>query len=179
MPDRIQPSTTEPDVTPDQQICAWLDAHAIPYDRFDHPPVFTCEEADRLVPAEAHGIQTKNLFLRDKRGQRHWLVVTSCEKAVDIRALGDRLDAGRLSFGSPERLMRYLGVTPGAVTLLALAHEGAREVEVVIDTDIWTGAPLRCHPMTNEATLVLTRDALERFLATTGHRPQFLALATP
>lgn len=172
----LRPYVTAPE-TSDEQICAWLDAHGIPYERFDHPPVFTCEEADRLVPAEARGIQTKNLFLRDKPGRRHWLVVTTCEKPVDLRALGTALDGGRLTFGSPERLMRYLGVTPGAVTLLALAHPGARDVELVIDTDIWAGEPLRCHPMTNAATLVLTRDSAERFIAATGHRPRFLTLA--
>ena len=164
-------------MTGDREICAYLDARAIPYARFDHPPVFTCEAAGRLVPAEAVGIQTKNLFLRDKRGRRHWLVVTTCEKSVDIRALGDALDAGRLSFGSPERLLRYLGVTPGAVTLLALANDAAHEVELVIDTDVWTGVPLRCHPMTNAATLVLSKDSLEHFIAETGHRPQLLAVA--
>jgi Ala-tRNA(Pro) deacylase len=163
-------------LTTDQQICVYLDRRGISYVRFDHPPVFTCEAAARLVPPEAKGIQTKNLFLRDKRGRRHWLVVTSCEKAVDIKALGTQLDAGRLSFGSAERLMRCLGVTPGSVTLLALAHEGARDVEVVIDADIWMGDPLRCHPMTNAATLVLEKAQVERFLAATGHRPSILTL---
>lgn len=163
----------------DTQLCAWLDAHGIPYVRFDHPPVRTCEDATQLVPPEARGVQTKNLFLRDKRGRRHWLVVTSCEKSVDIQALGVQLDADRLSFGSPERLLRYLGVAPGAVTLLALGHEGARDVQLVIDADIWKEAPLRCHPMTNNATLVLERPALERFIAATGHTPLVIPLATP
>jgi Ala-tRNA(Pro) deacylase len=158
----------------DAWICQWLHDRGIPFTRFDHPPVFTCEQADAFVPAEAQGIQTKNLFLRDKKGARHWLVVTSCAKPVDIRALGDRLHAGRLSFGSPERLLRFLGVTPGAVTLLALAFPGAAPVELVIDSDIWTGEPLRCHPMTNAATLVLQRAAVESFLGHTGHRPAFL-----
>ncbi|MGQ0646800.1 MAG: prolyl-tRNA synthetase associated domain-containing protein [Gemmatimonadaceae bacterium] len=147
------------------------------YRRFDHPPVYTCEEADRFVPAEARGIQTKNLFLRDKRGRRHWLVVTNCEKSVDIRALGAALGAGRLSFGSPERLMRYLGVTPGSVTLLALVRDEACDVELVIDADVWTGEALRCHPLTNAATLVLSKSAVEQFLALGGHDPVVLSLA--
>lgn len=166
---------TPPDA--DRWICDWLAAHDIAYTRFDHPAVFTCDEAERHVPPGATGVQTKNLFLRDKKGKRHWLVVTHCRKAVDIRSLGEALGAGRLSFGSPERLARYLGVTPGAVTLLALAHAGAREVEVVLDADVWGTAPLLCHPMVNTATLVLARPALDRFLAVTGHAPQVLPLA--
>ena len=156
----------------DSRICAYLVAHDIPFERFDHPPVYTCEEADRLVPAEARGIQTKNLFVRDKRGRRHWFIVTSCEKPVDLKRLARSLGADSMTLGSPERLMNHLGVTPGSVTLLAIAHPGAKDVELVIDRDVWNGEPLRCHPMVNSATLVLTKDAAERFVATTGHRPQ-------
>lgn len=157
-------------------ICNYLDSHNIPYARFDHAPVNTCEEADRLVPAEAVGIQTKNLFVRDKRGRRHWLIVTSCTKSVDLRQTARALGADTLSLGSPERLMTHLGVTPGAVTLLALAHPGASDVELVIDSDVWHGEPLRCHPMVNSATLVLSHEASKRFIATTGHSIQVLTL---
>lgn len=160
----------------DAWICSWLIDRRIPFRRFDHPAVFTCEEADRHVPAEAVGVQTKNLFLRDKKGVRHWLAITSCDKAVDIRALGETLAAGRLSFASAERLQRFLGVTPGAVTALALAYEGAAEVSLVIDSEIWGDRAWRCHPMVNTATLVLDRAAVDEFFRETGHAPQVVAM---
>lgn len=160
----------------DVAICRYLDQHAIPYERFDHPPVNTCDEADRLVPSAARGIQTKNLFVRDKRGRRHLLIVTTCTKSVDLRQTARLLGADTLSLGSPERLMTHLGVTPGAVTLLALAHPGATSVELVVDADIWQGEPLRCHPMVNAATLVLSHEAAARFIATTGHTATVIAL---
>lgn len=160
----------------DARICAFLAAHGIPYTRFDHPPVFTCEEADRLVPREAGGIQTKNLFVRDKRGRRHWLVVTSCEKGVDLKRLAASLGIDSFTLGSPERRASHLGVTPGSVTLLALAHPGAADVELLVDRDVWTGEPLRCHPMVNSATLVLRRDDAERFIAATGHAAQVVEI---
>jgi Ala-tRNA(Pro) deacylase len=159
----------------DRAICETLRAWGIGFSRFDHPPVFTCAEADVHVPSAADALQTKNLFLRDKKGARHWLVITSCEKRVDIRALGEQLGAGRLSFGSPERLMKYLGVTPGAVTLLALAHPSAREVELVID-EAARGLPWRCHPMVNTATLVLEPADCAAFLFRTGHTPAYQAI---
>lgn len=156
----------------DRATCETLDTWGISYTRYDHPPVFTCAEADVHVPSAAEALQTKNLFLRDKKGTRHWLVITSCEKRVDIRALGEQLGVGRLSFGSPERLMRYLGVTPGAVTLLALMHPGAGEVELVIDAAA-RDVPWRCHPMVNTATLVLDAPACATFLSRTGHVPTY------
>lgn len=156
----------------DRATCEALDTWGISYTRYDHPPVFTCAEADVHVPSAAEALQTKNLFLRDKKGTRHWLVITSCEKRVDIRALGEQLGVGRLSFGSPERLMKYLGVTPGAVTLLALMHPGAGEVELVIDAAA-RDVPWRCHPMVNTATLVLDAPACAAFLSRTGHVPTY------
>lgn len=166
---------TVPQLEVDRATCETLVQWGIAYTRFDHPPVFTCAEADLHVPSAADALQTKNLFLRDKKGTRHWLVITSCEKRVDIRALGEQLGVGRLSFGSPERLMKYLGVTPGAVTLLALAHRGARDVELVID-EAARGVPWRCHPMVNTATLVLDPAAYAAFLSRTGHQPSYQAI---
>jgi Ala-tRNA(Pro) deacylase len=157
---------------PDAALCALLDRHGIAHARFDHPAVFTCEEAARLVPPEAAGIHTKNLFLRDRRGRRHWLLVTTCAKAVDLKALAGVAGADALGLASPARLADHLGVTPGAVTLLALIHDRDRRVELLLDRDVWTGEPLRCHPLVNTATLVVPRDAVERFLAVTGHAPR-------
>jgi Ala-tRNA(Pro) deacylase len=147
----------------------FLAAHDIGYQRFDHPAVFTCEEAARLVPAEADAVHTKNLFLRDKKGRRHWLLVTTCAKAVDLKGLCDRIGADNLSLGSPDRLMKHLGVTPGAVTILGLINDPEHLVEVLIDRDVWAAPAIRSHPLVNTATLVLSHEGVERFCQLTGH----------
>jgi Ala-tRNA(Pro) deacylase len=152
-----------------------LDSLGIRYERFDHAPVFTCEEADAAVPNVA-AVQTKNLFLRDKRGRRHILVVTSCARTVDIKRVADLVDADRLSFGSPERLMKYLGVTPGSVTVLGLMNDQAHGVELCVDADVWNTPAWRCHPLINSSTLVISREDIEKFFAHTGHSPRVLSL---
>jgi Ala-tRNA(Pro) deacylase len=152
-----------------------LDTLGITYERFDHAPVFTCDEADAAVPNHA-AVQTKNLFLRDKRGRRHILLVTSCEKAVDIKRFADQIDADHLSFGSAERLEKYLGVTPGSVTVLGLMNDTANAVELCVDADVWRTPAWRCHPLINSVTLVISRADIERFLGHTGHAPRVLAL---
>lgn len=156
-------------MTPDE-LCGWLAGHGIAFERFDHPPVFTCEEADRLVPAAAQAVQTKNLFLRNKKGDRHWLLVTDCRKPVDLKALGPVIGAEHLSLGSPDRLQRHLGLTPGSVTIFGLLNDPAHAVSLVIDEEI-DGLPgWRCHPMINSATLVVPRAGVARFLELTGHQ---------
>lgn len=160
---------TGPAIGDEPAILAYLDAHAIAHVRFDHPAVYTCEEAARLVPAEASAVHTKNLFLRDKKGRRHWLLVTTCEKPVDLRALAPLIGADHLSLGSADRLARHLGVAPGAVTVLALINDPAHAVELLIDRDVWRAEAIRAHPLVNTATLVIDHAALVRFIALTGH----------
>jgi Ala-tRNA(Pro) deacylase len=149
-------------------IYARLHEHGIAYQRYDHGPVFTCDEAERAVPAIA-AAHTKNLFLRDKKGRRHWLLVTLCEKAVDLKQVADRIGADNLSLGSPDRLAKHLGVTPGAVTVLALVNDPAHAVELLIDDDVWRADAIRAHPLVNTATLVISQADLRRFLEHTGH----------
>jgi Ala-tRNA(Pro) deacylase len=156
----------------DAELCALLDSRGVTYRRYDHPAVFTCDEAARLVPMEATGVHTKNLFLRDKKGRRHWLLVTRCETAVDLKQLAPVIGADNLSLGSPDRLLRHLGVTPGAVTVLALVNDPDHQVELVVDREIWEAPEWRSHPLVNTATLVLPWAAIERFLESTGHTPK-------
>ena len=132
--------------------------------------MFTCEEATRLVPP-LPGAEAKNLFLRDRRGKRHFLVAVAYEVAVDLTALSHVVGASRLSMASPPRLQRHLGVEPGAVSLLAVANDRDGAVEVIIDQELWRAEQLCCHPLVNTSTLVLARSDLARFLESTGHAP--------
>ncbi len=148
---------------------AFLDEHAIAYQRCDHPPVYTVEEAARRVPP-LPGAKTKNLFLRDKPGRRHFLVCVPAAKQVDLKLLSDVVGATRLSFGSAGRLRQHLGVEPGAVTLLAVFNDPAHGVDLFVDEDLWQADAFQFHPLVNTATLVLSREAVARFVELTGHR---------
>jgi len=144
----------------------------IGYRRYDHEAVYTCEQAEQAVPdADPAVAHTKNLFLRDQKGRRHWLLVTSCAKAVDLKALAATIGSDKLGLASPERLARYLGVTPGSVTLFGLVNDLERAVALLVDREVWEAPAWRCHPLVNTATLVVPKAGIEAFLAATGHRP--------
>jgi Ala-tRNA(Pro) deacylase len=155
-------------MTPTERLAAFLAAHGIDAERVEHPPVFTVEESERLVPP-LPGMKTKNLFLRDKKGTRHFLVTVPHDLAVDLDALAKRLGTGRLGFASPERLLRHLGVTPGSVSLLALVNDSAHAVELVLDRRIFEADAIHAHPLANDATMIIALPDLRRFLAATGH----------
>lgn len=156
-----------PPATPEDLI-RLLDGMGIAYARVDHPPVYTVEEAERLVPP-LEGAHTKNLFLRDKPGARHLLVSVGYDKSVDLKALGRLLGIPKLSFASGERLMRHLGVEPGAVTLLGAVNDRDGAVEVLVDRALWRAGRVKCHPLVNTATLSLKTADVERILGSTGH----------
>lgn len=149
-------------------IYAFLDQHDIPYNRQDHPPVYTTEQAERLVPP-LPGVHTKNLFLRDKKGKRYFLLVVEASKELDLKNLAAQIEASRLSLASSRRLMQYLGIEPGAVSLLALVNDPEHNVEILIDRRIWDEDALHCHPLVNTATLVIRLSGIRSFLAATGH----------
>ena len=151
----------------------FLDENGIRYERYDHPPVFTVEEARRLVPP-LPAAKTKNLFLRDKKGRRHFLLVVDADKQVDLKRFEPLLGEGRLSFGSADRLQRYLGITPGAVSLCAVFNDKNHAVRVVVDKALWAAAAFQFHPLVNSSTLVISKKDLERFLELTGHAVHIL-----
>ena len=151
-----------------EELLRFLCEHNIAFERHDHPAVYTVEEAGRLVPSLA-AAKTKNLFLRDKKGARHFLVVVPAEKRINIKDLNDRIGSSRLSFGSAERLKKYLGVDPGAVTILGIFNDPDHAVEVILDRDLWHETAFQCHPLVNTCTLVIAKDGLEQFLDLMGH----------
>jgi Ala-tRNA(Pro) deacylase len=134
--------------------------------------VFTVEEA-KALRGDLPGHHIKNLFLRNKK-EEMWLVVALEDRAIDLKRLGEALGAGRLSFGSAERLERHLGVDPGSVTPLALVNDEAHAVRLVLDRGVADGGPVNAHPLVNTMTTALSPADLLRFFAATGHTPRWL-----
>jgi len=155
-----------------QALLARLDAAGIAHRTVEHPPVFTVEEA-KALRGTLPGAHIKNLFLRNKK-EEMWLVVALEDRAIDLKGLGERLGAGRLSFGSPDRLARYLGVTPGSVTPLALLNDAAGAVRLAMDRGLADADPVNAHPLINSMTTALAMRDLLRLLEDTGHRPVWL-----
>jgi len=156
-------------------IYDFLDQHEIPYERHDHPPVYTVAEAEDLN-LEIGGEHTKNLFLRNKKGKRHLLLVAHAETVINLKELGKRLGISGLSLASPERLMTHLGIEPGAVSPLALLNDRVHAVEVIIEQAVWEAESIRCHPLVNTATLVISMAGLAQFFAATGHDVEVVGL---
>ena len=159
----------------ERRVLDVLDRLGVAYVRHEHPPVFTVEDADKYWTA-LRGTHCKNLFLRNKKGNHHYLVIAPTSKSVDLRALNHILGEDRLSFGSPERLKKYLGLEPGSVSPFGLINDAGKEVRVIVDEDLRMSSSVGFHPNINTSTLDVSTADFEKFLAFCGNDVRYLKL---
>jgi Ala-tRNA(Pro) deacylase len=159
--------------SPEVPVLLHLAALGIPFERYEHPPVATAEEG-RQHWAGIDAAHCKNLFLRNQRGNQHYLVILAASMRANLRAVADQIGDGKLSFASPDRLMTHLGVTPGSVSPFGLIHDASRHVRVYMDRRLRASPKISFHPNINTATLVLAFADFERFLAAGGHRVEYI-----
>lgn len=159
----------------ERSVLETLEKLGIVYVRHEHPPVATVEEAEKHW-AGLQGTHCKNLFLRNNKGNRHYLVIAPVTRGIDLKRLTAQLSEDRLSFASPERLKRILGLEPGSVSPFGLIHDAGREVRVVLDRSLKDSALLGFHPNINTATLEISLADFERFLASRENPVRWLEL---
>jgi Ala-tRNA(Pro) deacylase len=147
----------------------------IEYTRHEHPPVATVEEAEGHW-ADIDATHCKNLFLRNQKGDRHYLVVLTASKKADLKRVADQIGDGKLSFGSAERLMRHLGLTPGSVSPFGLINDRAHAVRVVLDRDLRAATRLSFHPNINTVTFTVAAADFARFLDACGNPVQHVTV---
>jgi Ala-tRNA(Pro) deacylase len=149
-------------------LLEFLSRNEIDYIQYDHPAVYTCEQVSMVCPVMP-GVGTKNLFLRDKKGH-FLLVMTSCERRVNLKLLAGKIGLSKLHFASEELLQAILGVDAGAVTIFGLVNDIHHQVELYVDEEVWKSDTFQSHPLVNTATLVLSKVMLQRFLELTNHQ---------
>ena len=147
----------------------------IAYVKHEHPPVYTVDQAEQYWE-DIQGTHCKNIFLRNKKGKRHYLVIMLSSKKADLNALERQLGEDRLSFASPERMMRYLGLEPGSVSPFGLINDSKKEVQVIIDRDLRRAEIVNFHPNINTATVGIDFTDFEKFLAWCRNRVRYIQL---
>lgn len=159
-----------------EELMDFFAAHSISVSTIDHEPVFTVAESSNLHD-QIPGGHTKNLFLKDKKGNL-FLVVALSDAVIDLKAVSGIIGAqGRVSFGKPDLLLEVLGVVPGSVTPFSLINDReAQRVSVVFDAAMMELELLNYHPLSNNASTAISRDDLLRFAKACGHEPRILAV---
>ena len=157
-----------------KKVLETLDKMEVSYEITEHPPVHTIEEMEQLGIC-SQGTVAKNLFLRNGSGKVHYLVVVIKEKQVDLVDLRQKLQCSRLSFGSPERLEKQLGISPGEVGPMGVLNNDG-SVIVVFDKDLVGNPRIGCHPNDNTATIWLPFSEIQRVVKSCGNQMIYLSL---
>ena len=157
----------------EQKLYDVLDKLEIKYTRYEHEPVYTVEEVDNLN-IDIPGQHCKNLFLRNKKGDTHYLVIADSEKHIDIKSLSKQIGGGNLSFASDERLLKHLGLKTGAVSPFGLINNLEKNVLVLIDRNLTDKSIVNFHPNVNTATIGVSYADLERFIKWHENKFQYI-----
>lgn len=160
-------------------LFARLDGLDIAHATVSHPAVFTVADSDK-IHEELTGGHSKNLFLKDKKGQL-FLVVAEQASQIDLKGLHRHIGAQRLSFGKPDLLMEVLGMTPGSVNPFALMNDADKRCTLWLDEALLRHELVNFHPLDNTMTTTLKSADLIRFIEAIGfvaNRLDFTALAT-
>jgi Ala-tRNA(Pro) deacylase len=158
-----------------QDLTEYFAEKQIACEKIAHPALATAKTADELL-LNRPGTRLKNLFLRDNYGKRHFLLITTPTKQVDLKVLSKQMALSRLGFASNERLAKYLKVKPGCVSMLALLNDNENKVSLWLDEEIWQGDLFHCHPFDNCQTWLISKSQLLSLLGETGHEPHIINL---
>ena len=158
-----------------QKVFDWLTEHNISYSWYEHPEAPTIEIARRYWHADGSK-HCKNLFFRNHKGNRHYLVVFDCDKSMAIHDLEHLLHQGKLSFASPERMERWLGLQPGSVSPFGLINDPENHVHLFLDESLKEQPSLSFHPNDNRATVVIDRAEFEKYSSLVGNIYEYIKL---
>lgn len=147
----------------------YLQDHGIAYDRYEHAPVHTVEEAEKTC-AQVPGTRCKNIFVRTKKKDRLVLVTLLARKTLDLALLAEKLGTKKLGLATKEDLTQFLDVEPGAVSPLGLIFDKKSRVELVVDKDVADAPNVSFHPNKNTVSFVFTRDMFARYLASRAQK---------
>ena len=168
---------TEPEKLPasPEELLKILENLRIGFEIHHHEPIFTVAEGEHLKAA-IPGTHCRNLFVRDKKEQM-FLIVAANETLIDMKKLSDVLQCGRLSFGSPDRLWKHLGIRPGSVCPFCIVNDKDKQVRIMLDQQMMQAARINVHPLDNAMTVGLSPADLIRFIEHVGHKPEIVDLS--
>lgn len=168
-----------------QKVELFLQTHGIPYTCYNHPEGKTIEEAQRWWRKDG-SVHCKNIFMRNHKGTQHYLICFDCHHNLAIHDLEQRLKQslqaagqpapGKLSFASPERMMRYLGVEPGSVSPFGLINDEQHHVILFLDKHMETAETFSFHPNDCRGTVVITKEAFMHYLGIVKNQWEWINL---
>ncbi|MED1471669.1 prolyl-tRNA synthetase associated domain-containing protein [Bacillus salipaludis] len=158
-----------------QKVYVALNKMNIPYEVIEHPPALTTEEADNYIVGK-EGVRTKTLFLTNKKKTVYYLVIMDDAKRLDMEHLAEILNEKRISFGSPERLMKKMGLPPGVVSIFGLLNNDEHDIKVYLDKEMLSERLMSFHANDNTKTIFISTEDMYKFITAIGYEYNIVEL---
>ena len=158
-----------------QKVYDALNKMNIPYEVVEHPPALTTEEADNYIVGK-EGVRTKTLFLTNKKKTAYYLVIMDDAKRLDMEYLAEILNEKRISFGSPERLMKKMGLPPGVVSIFGLLNNDEHDIKIYLDKEMLSERLTSFHPNDNTKTIFISTEDMYKFITAIGYEYNIVEL---
>lgn len=162
-------------MTREEVVFEYLQSQGIPYECYHHPEGKTIAEAMQYWHDDG-SVHCKNLFFRNHKGDRHYLVCFHAEQSLAIRDLELRLRQGKLTFASLQRMDKYLGLEPGSVSPFGLINDKENHVHLFLDENLQKASSLSFHPNDCRGTVVISKEAFEKYLSVIGNTYEYIKL---
>ena len=152
------------------KVYDFLDKLDIAYDRVDHQPAVSADVVEMITEVLSPAVACKNLFLTNSKGDEFFLLVMRADKHFVGKIVAKQIGSTRLSFASEDKLLNYLGVVSGSVSVMCLINDLNCRVQLLVDADVYGAEYMRCHPCVNTSSLRLsTADVFKKFVPATKH----------
>lgn len=165
-----RPENTGERLEKEVRVYDLLDKLMITYERVDHEPANTmeaCKEIDKIL---APAVICKNLFLCNSQKTKFYLLMIREDKKFKTKDISKQINSSRLSFAPEEKMLEYLDITPGSVSVLGLMNDKEKQVQLLVDEDVLRSEYFGCHPCVNTSSMrVKTEDIFEKFLQAVNH----------
>lgn len=158
----------------EERVYDLLDQLNIDYQRIDHEEANTmeiCLEIEKTLKSTI----CKNLFLVNSNKSQYYLLMLKENKKFKTKMISKQINSSRLSFGSDEKMLEYLDITPESVSLLGLMNDHDFKVQLLMDKDLLQDEYLGCHPCINTSSLrIKMKDVFEKIIPSLHHEPIFV-----
>lgn len=131
----------------------------IDYTLIKHPACYTISDMEK-VNINDKGLILKNLFLRNRKKTKYYLLSCPYNKTLDLKKVAKTLNETSLSFASVEDLAKYLSLKKGSLTPFGVVNDKCHETIVVFDKSLINQHQIGVHPNTNEMTVFLNFNDL-------------------
>jgi len=171
-----RPDTNDGRLPKEIRVYDLLDSIGITYRRLDHDAAMTMEICE-MIDEKLEAVICKNLFLCNRNQTEFYLLMMPGNKVFKTKDLSAQIGSSRLSFATPEHMEKYLGITPGSVSVMGLMNDKENKVHLLIDEDVLKDKYIGCHPCINTSSLrIKTSDMINKVIPALNHKPTTVKL---